>query len=80
MAKFISNKERQRQLDEEKWLESEKQGFDMGGCMLYCQYCDKADHRHKTELGKCYATQDQRVADCLCAKAYNKMQKADKSK
>lgn len=65
-------------LDLEKWVESKKQKFDMSGCMLYCKYCDKADHSHPTEHGNCYATQEQRVADSLCAKAWNKSQKIKK--
>ena len=78
MAKFISNKNRQKLLDLEKWVESKKQGFDMSGCMLYCEKCEFADHSHPTENGKCYATQEQRETDSLCAKAYNKMQKTNK--
>ncbi len=42
MAKFISNKERQRQLDKEKWLDSEKHGKDMCGEYPYCSACDKS--------------------------------------
>ena len=72
--------ETQKRLDKKKWLESEKQGYDMSGCMLYCEKCQFADHSNKTESGNCYATQDQRETDSLCAKAYNKMQKANKSK
>lgn len=78
MAKQITLKNRQKLLDLEKWVESKKQGFDMSGCMLYCEFCDKADHSHPTEHGNCYVAQEQRVANSLCARAYNKMQKAKK--
>ena len=74
----LTLKQRQKRLDLEKWVESKKQGFDMSGCMLYCQFCEKADHRNKTEAGQCYATQEERVADSICAKAYNKMKKMNK--
>jgi hypothetical protein len=63
----------QKMLDKQKWEESEKQRYDMGGCMLYCQYCDKADHSHATENGKCYATPEEREKYSLCAKAYKRM-------
>lgn len=75
MGKIISNKNRQKLCDLEKWFESKKQGHDMSGCMPYCEHCEKADHSHPTELGKCYATQEERVANSFCAKAYNLMKK-----
>lgn len=71
----MTNIERQKKLDKEKWLESEKNGYDMGGCMLHCQYCEYADHTHPTMNGKCYATQKQRQYQCLCATAYNRWDK-----
>lgn len=69
----MTNKERQRSLDKKKWLESEQQGFDMSGCMLYCEKCDYADHSHPTENGKCNADQKLIEKECLCAKAYNRL-------
>lgn len=69
----MTNEERQRSLDKKKWLESEQQGFDMSGCMLYCEKCGYADHSHPTENGKCYAKQENRNLNCLCAKAYNRL-------
>lgn len=59
----------QKELDEQKWLESEKQGHDMSGCMPYCEKCEYADHSHPTENGKCYA-ESNRAEDCLCANAW----------
>ena len=69
MAKFISNKEKQRQLDEAKWLESQNFGQDMSGKMEWCIYCPYCD------ISNCKASPDQRyiTKNCLCAKAYNKM-------
>lgn len=72
----MTNQERQRKLDVLKWNESKAQGFDMGGCMLYCEKCEYADHTHETDNGKCYATQTERESKCLCAKAYNRLQRA----
>jgi hypothetical protein len=69
----MRNDERQRSLDKKKWTESQEQGFDMSGCMLYCAYCEHADHTHPTENGKCHASQEKREKLCLCAKAYNRM-------
>ena len=67
------NKQRQKSLDKKKWLESQQQGFDMSGCMPYCEFCEFADHSHPTENGKCYATQDERESNHLCAKSFNRM-------
>ena len=72
----MTNKARQKKLDKEKWLESEKNGYDMSGCLWHCQYCEHADHTHPTLYGKCYATQEQRESKCLCATAYNRWDKA----
>ena len=69
---MATNKQKQALLDKKKWRESEAQGFDMSGCMLYCAKCDFADHSHPTENGKCYAPHEKRVSECLCAKAYNR--------
>lgn len=72
----MTNRQRQKCLDKAKWLESEKQGHDMGGCMLYCQYCEHADHSHPTESGKCYASYEEMSKNCYCATAFNKLGKA----
>lgn len=69
MAKFITNKERQKELDKEKWLESERIGFNCSGSMYYCNTCDKE------EDFDCKATQAEREEKTLCAKAYNKHQR-----
>lgn len=68
----MKNFERQKKLDEKKWIASEKKGFDMSAWMQWCGYCDK-----KTGLcGTCTATQEEREGQCLCATAYNRMQRA----
>ena len=69
----MTNKERQKALDKAKYLESQQQGFDMSGCMLYCEKCQYADHSNPTENGKCYITQEEREEKSTCAIAYNKL-------
>ena len=67
----MKNTERQASLDKQKWLESEKMGVNMSGCMLYCGHCE-----HQTDDGFvywCKIPHNARVANCLCAKAYNRM-------
>lgn len=66
----MTNRERQRSLDKKKWLESEKQGYDMAGLMDYCDFCDCADD---VRWDYCAYSDEQMVADCKCAKAYNRM-------
>lgn len=68
MAKNI---ERQRSLDRKKWVQSEKQGKDLSGARDYCECC-------KYQINTCYAigcsaSQEEREAKSLCAKAYNRM-------
>lgn len=59
----------QKRLDKQKWLESEKQSMDMSGGMPYCSACEL-----KTVFGYCNANQMEREMNCLCAKAYNRLQ------
>lgn len=70
MGKFISNKDRQKRLDEEKWLESEQKNEDMSGAMYYCDYCDKQSRAYT-----CKATQQERENKNLCATAYNRFKR-----
>jgi hypothetical protein len=58
----------QKMLDKQKWVESEQQGYDMSGCMLYCKHCEKC-----LSNSKCEATQEEREKYYLCAKAYKRM-------
>lgn len=66
----MTNKERQKSLDKQKWLESEISSIDKSGIMVYCGVCE-----YKTSNFTCTATQKQRQENCLCAKAFNKMQR-----
>lgn len=66
----MTNKQRQKELDEQKYLESETKRKDLSGDMPYCYYCACI-----TSFETCVATQEERESKCLCAKAYNKMKK-----
>ena len=68
----MTNKERQKSLDKKKWLLSERVNIDASGTMDYCSYCNKIDRSY---FG-CEATQEERESQCLCAKAYNRMERA----
>lgn len=56
----------QKMLDRLKWEESEKQGVDMSGIMVICDYCDKCS------TNTCLATQEEREKYYYCAKAYKR--------
>lgn len=67
----MTNKQRQIQLDEEKWNESFRTKRDLSGEMPYCRYCDIKD--------MCFLTsQLQKDKTFPCAKAYNKFIKDKK--
>ena len=68
----MTNKERQASLDKKKWLSSERWKINLSGGMSYCYYC-----KYKV-MGAfdCKATQEEREGQCLCAKAYNRMERA----
>lgn len=67
----MTNKQRQTELDKEKYVESEKQNCDMSGKMPYCDFCACVSNN-----SNCSATQTERENGCICAKAWNKMRKA----
>ena len=77
----MKNIEKQKSLDKKKWLESEAKGFDMSGKMPWCSYCGMQgfdlcdDGRHKGIHTICTVTQEERENQCLCAKAFNRMQR-----
>lgn len=62
----MTNLQRQKKLDEQKYLESERLHTDLSGNMDYCDFCDQQANF------KCRATQLDREMNCLCSKAYNK--------
>lgn len=65
----MTNREMQERLDREKWIESAREGCDLSGAMRYCDYC-AAQH-----LERCVASQPEREANNLCAKANNRMKR-----
>jgi hypothetical protein len=67
----MTNKERQKQLDEDKWFASQMYGEDKSGKMGYCHYCSEQTCTHK-----CYVPQRERVKYSLCAKAYNRLNRS----
>lgn len=69
----MTNKERQKSLEKKKWLASERKCEDLSGKMPYCKRC----YYHGLNYGDvvCLASQDKRETDCLCATAYNRMQR-----
>ena len=69
----MTNQERQKQLDKQKWLRSKQYDEDLSGKMPYCITCDR-----KNCLHRCTAIQKEREEYCLCAKAYNKLKRLHK--
>jgi len=67
MAK--SYKKLQEEFDKDKWLESEKQGVDLSGIMVVCDYCEACC------VNTCTATREEIVAKSLCARAVRKREK-----
>lgn len=66
----MTNQERQKQLDKQKWFRSKQYEEDLSGKMTYCTTCDRMNCIHR-----CTATQKEREENSLCAKAYNRMQR-----
>lgn len=57
--------EKQKELDFQKWLESEHRQADLSGLMPYCMFCDSCKNR---------ICMGQNIEEkCLCYKAYVKM-------
>lgn len=67
MAK--SYKKLQEEFDKDKWLESEKQGVDLSGIMVVCDYCEACC------VNTCTATREEIVAKSLCSRAVRKREK-----
>jgi hypothetical protein len=67
---MTTNKEKQKDLDRQKWDASRENRCDMSGKMDYCKHC-----KYCVE-NTCKATQAKREEQSLCAKADNKMQRS----
>ena len=72
MAKFISNKQRQEELNIEKYYASMEANRDLSGQRFYCTYCSEMKD------GKCTTKQSIIDEQTLCAKAYNKYKRSTK--
>lgn len=66
----------QRKLDKKRWFASENVGHDLAGKMPECDYCDYQQAFMTARSNYCGEQHDYRMQECLCAKAYNKKQKA----
>ena len=66
----MTNKELQKKLDANKWEESAREHCDLSGALEHCFFC-KAQHGEQ-----CAASQAEREAGSLCAKAHNKMSRS----
>lgn len=66
---MVKNTVMQDYVDRIKWATSTQYGKDMSGSMNYCKYCKFAEN------GECTLEHNERVANCYCAKAFNKMKK-----
>ena len=65
----MNNIERQKQLDQDKYLESLNKGQDMSGKMIYCTKCE-----YRTPLfNDCKISHEERTSQCACAEAFNKI-------
>ena len=71
----MTNKERQKLLDESKWNTSKMYKKDCSGEMPYCIGCPYATCTHT-----CKATQAEREEHCLCAKSYNCLRRISNGK
>ena len=66
---MATHKELQARLDKKKWKLSFENLTDMSGKMDYCDYCQ---HQAYDSDYHCEATQAEKEANSLCAKAYTK--------
>ena len=71
----MTNKEKQVKLDNEKWLESEKVGYDKAGEMDWCYYCNHQFSDLTNNKFKCMYDGDSYTP---CATAYNRMKRVNK--
>ena len=69
----LTNKEMQKELDFQKWNLSQVEKKDLSGQMEYCSFCP-----FQIDKAKCDCPQAMREEETLCAKAFNRMKKAEK--
>ena len=75
----MKNSENQKIRDKEKWLESQKVGYDKAGSMLWCEACEFSANCKTSKSGKrCDyggTTGDFENVPYPCATAYNRMKR-----
>ena len=59
--------EQQKELDLQKWFESEYRKADLSGLMPWCLFCEHVGDKHM-----CTCDPVQRESETMCVKAYNK--------
>lgn len=74
----MTNYQRQKKLDEQKYLVSEAKQSDQSGIMPYCDYCNYSYYKQTGIVVGCGKPQNEREENCLCATAYNRMVRARK--
>jgi hypothetical protein len=74
----MTNYQRQKKLDEQKYLVSEAKKEDQSGNMPYCDYCNYSYYKQSGIAVGCEKPQNEREENCLCATAYNRMIRARK--
>lgn len=73
---MVKNTEQQEYLDRIKWSVSNKEQVDMSGKMGYCGFCKYAVNSSIYPVnGSCTVSQEERVKNSYCAKAFNKMKR-----
>jgi hypothetical protein len=77
----MTNKEKQKIRDKEKWLESQRVGYDKSGDMLWCGSCEFSQTCLTSKSGKrCDyggTSGDYDKVPYPCATAYNRMKRGE---
>ena len=75
----MTNVENQKIRDKEKWLESQKAGYDKAGAMPWCEVCEFSEPCRTSKSGRrCDyggTTGDFDIVPYPCATAYNRMKR-----
>ena len=72
----MNNVLKQKQLDKQRWIKSEKAKQDLGGTFIYCNNCKHQSASigtaYYTPTPHCNCAYEQRKVDNPCAVAYNR--------
>lgn len=72
----LTNKDLQAKCDMLKYERGFLNGCDNSGMMEWCNHC----YYQKKAVCGCLKTHDERQANCLCARAYRRMEKDESEK